>query len=86
MEPLPFVQKAQQCGFDVLEVRAQKIARMRPAERGRLKGAAADAGLGLTYSIGMTADMDMLSEDAAIRKNAIDFLGEVCRAMLAGSP
>src|SRR5215472_1729038 len=81
VEPLPFVQKAQQCGFDVLEVRAQKIARMRPAERDRLKGAAADAGLGLTYSIGMTADMDMLSDDAAIRKNAIDFLGEVCRAM-----
>ena len=81
VEPLPFVQKAQQCGFDVLEVRAQKIARMRPAERDRLKGAAVDAGLGLTYSIGMTADMDMLSEDAAIRKNAIDFLGEVCRAM-----
>jgi D-psicose/D-tagatose/L-ribulose 3-epimerase len=29
----------------------------------------------------MTADMDMLSEDPAIRKNAIDFLREVCRGM-----
>jgi len=80
-EPLPFVEKARKCGFDVLEVRAQKIARMTAAERDTLKGAAADAGLGLTYSIGMTADMDMLSEDAAIRKNAIDFLQQVCRAM-----
>lgn len=81
VDPLPFVARAQKCGFDVLEVRAQKIARMSPAERDTLKGAAADAGLGLTYSIGMTADMDMLSEDAAIRKNGIDFLHEVCRGM-----
>jgi D-psicose/D-tagatose/L-ribulose 3-epimerase len=54
---------------------------MSAAERDTLKGAAADAGLGLTYSIGMTADMDMLSEDAAIRKNGNDFLQEVCRGM-----
>jgi hypothetical protein len=44
VEPLPFVQKAKQCGFDVLEVRAQKIGRMSRAERDTLKKAAADAG------------------------------------------
>jgi D-psicose/D-tagatose/L-ribulose 3-epimerase len=81
VDPLRFVQKAHHCGFDVLEVRAQKIARMSSVERDRLKGAAAEVGLRLTYSIGMTADMDMLSEDAAVRKNAIYFLGDVCRAM-----
>jgi len=81
VDPLPFVQKAQKCGFDVLEVRAQKIARMSPAERDTLRKAAADAGLGLTYSIGMTADMDLLSEDAATRRKGIAFLQEVCRAM-----
>jgi D-psicose/D-tagatose/L-ribulose 3-epimerase len=81
VEPLPFVQRAQQCGFDVLEVRAQKIGRMSPAERDVLKGAAADAGLGLTYSIGLTADMDLTSEDATTRKRGISFLQEICRAM-----
>jgi D-psicose/D-tagatose/L-ribulose 3-epimerase len=81
VEPLPFVQKAQKCGFDVLEVRAQKVARMSAAERDALKGAAADAGLGLTYSIGLTADMDLLSEDAATRKKGIAFLQDVSRAM-----
>jgi D-psicose/D-tagatose/L-ribulose 3-epimerase len=81
VEPLPFVQKAQQCGFDILEVRAQKIGRMGPAERDKLKGAAADAGLGLTYSIGLTADMDLTSEDAATRKRGISFLQDICRAM-----
>jgi D-psicose/D-tagatose/L-ribulose 3-epimerase len=81
VDPLPFVARAQKCGFDVLEVRAQKIARMSASERDTLKGAAADAGLGLTYSIGLTADMDMLSEDAATRKNGINFLQDLCRAM-----
>jgi len=81
VEPLPFVQKAKQCGFDVLEVRAQKIGRMSRAERDTLKKAAADAGLGLTYSIGLTADMDLTSEDNATRKRGIDFLQDICRAM-----
>ena len=79
--PLPYVEKAQKCGFDVLEVRAQTIARMSAENRATLKAAAADAGLGLPYSIGLTADMDMLSDDAATRKRGIDFLQQVSRAM-----
>ena len=67
-EPIQFVKKAQKCGFDILEVNAPKITRMSKAERDALKGAANDAELGLTYSIGMTADMDLVSEDPATRK------------------
>jgi sugar phosphate isomerase/epimerase len=52
-EPIQFVKRAQKCGFDILEVNAPKVTRMSDSERGALKGAAADAGLGLTYSIGM---------------------------------
>src|SRR4051794_12996854 len=81
VEPLAFVQRAQKCGFDVLEVRAQKVARMSNTERDALKGAAAEAGLGLTYSIGLTAEMDLVSDDAATRKNGIAFLQDVSRAM-----
>ena len=80
-EPIQFVKRAQRCGFDVLEINAPKITRMSSAERETLKGAAADAGLELTYSIGMTADMDLVSEDAAIRKKGVSFLKDVALAM-----
>src|SRR6266436_8741089 len=80
-EPIQFVKRAQKCGFDILEVNAPKITRMSDTERGALKGAAADAGLDLTYSIGMTADMDLASKDAATRKKGVAFLQDVARAM-----
>jgi D-psicose/D-tagatose/L-ribulose 3-epimerase len=54
---------------------------MSDAERDALKGAVADAGLSLTYSIGMKGDMDLVSEDAATRKRGIAFLQDVARAM-----
>ena len=80
-DPLQFVKRAQKCGFDILEVNAPKVTRMSDSERDALKGAAADAGLGLTYSIGMTSDMDLTSEDAATRKKGVAFLKDVMRAM-----
>jgi D-psicose/D-tagatose/L-ribulose 3-epimerase len=81
VDQLPFVEKARKTGFEILEVRAQKIARMSKAELDALKGAAADAGLELTYSIGMTEDMDMVSEDASVRKNGVTLLQNLCRNM-----
>jgi len=80
-EPLQFVQRAKKCGFDILEVNAPKVTLMRDAERDVLRGAVADAGLSLTYSIGMTADMDLASEDAGTRQKGIAFLQKVARAM-----
>jgi D-psicose/D-tagatose/L-ribulose 3-epimerase len=80
-EPLQFVQRAKKCGFDILEVNAPKVTLMSDAERDILKGAVADAGLSLTYSIGMKADMDLVSEEAATRKKGVAFLQDVARAM-----
>ena len=56
-EPIQFVKRAQKCGFDVLEVNAPKITLMGDVERDAREGAAADAGLGLTYNSGLKADM-----------------------------
>jgi D-psicose/D-tagatose/L-ribulose 3-epimerase len=46
-----------------------------------LKSAADEAGLGLTYSIGMSADMDLVSEDAATRRKGVSFLQDLSQAM-----
>src|SRR5260221_3943752 len=81
-EPIQFVKRAQKCGFDILEFNAPKITRMSDTERDALKGTAADASLGLTYSIGMTADMDLASADAATRKKCVAFLQDVARTMI----
>ena len=81
MDPLPLVEKARKLGFDILEVNAPAVTRMSNADRDALKGAATEAGLGLTYSIGMSADMDLVSEDAATRRKGISFLQDVVRAM-----
>jgi len=80
-EPLQFVKRAKKCGFDILEVNAPKVTRMSDAQRDVLKGAIADIGLSLTYSIGMTADMDLVSEDTATRQKGIAFLQQVARTM-----
>jgi D-psicose/D-tagatose/L-ribulose 3-epimerase len=80
-EPLQFVQRAKKCGFDILEVNAPKVTLMSDADRDVLRGTVADAGLSLTYSIGMTADMDLASEDAGTRQKGIAFLQKVARAM-----
>ena len=80
-DPLDFVTRAKKCGFDVLEINAPKVTLMSNADRDKLKAAAADAGLTLTYSIGMTADMDLVSEDPAVRDKGIAFLRDVSKAM-----
>jgi D-psicose/D-tagatose/L-ribulose 3-epimerase len=81
VDQLPFVEKARKTGFDILEVRAGKIARMSKGELDALKAAATDAGLELTYSIGMTEDMDLVSGDASVRKNGVTLLQDLCRNM-----
>jgi D-psicose/D-tagatose/L-ribulose 3-epimerase len=80
-DPLQFVPKAKKCGFDVLEINAPKVTRMSDAERDKLKAAAAEAGLTLTYSIGMTADMDLAAEDPAVRNKGVAFLQDVSKTM-----
>ena len=80
-EPIQFVKRAQKCGFEILEINAPKVTRMSKAERDELKSVAADAGLGLTYSIGLPADMDLVSEDSSARKKGIAFLQDLSQAM-----
>ena len=47
---------------------------MSNSERDRLKDAAARAGIELTFCIGLTAQYDVASEKASVRRNGIEFL------------
>jgi D-psicose/D-tagatose/L-ribulose 3-epimerase len=80
-EPVSFVARARKCGFDILEINAPKVTRLSDKDRDVLKRAADEAGLTLTYSIGLKEDMDLTSDAAAVRKNGISFLQDVSRAM-----
>lgn len=71
---VPFVPKVKQLGFDILEVNSGTVTRMSQAERDRLKNAAADEGIELTFCIGMTAPYDPSSEDAETRRRGVEFL------------
>jgi len=71
---VPFVSRVKWLGFDILEVNAGTVTNMSASERDRLKSAAAADAIDLTFCIGLPAEYDLSSEDAAVRRNGIDFL------------
>ncbi len=72
-----YIDKVSKLGFDVLELAAGPLPSMGSAVRKDLAKAAADAGIELTYCIGMTAEHDMASEDPAVRRAGIRFATEL---------
>lgn len=75
------IPKVKSLGFDVLEVNAGTVTRMDGAGRDRLKHAAQEAGVGLTYCVGLPADHDLASADEATRQRGIAFLREMARML-----
>jgi D-psicose/D-tagatose/L-ribulose 3-epimerase len=80
---VPFIGKVKDLEFDILEVNAGTVTRMAGPERERLKQAADDAGIELTYCIGLTHDLDVASENDAVRARGVDFLKDMARAVAA---
>jgi D-psicose/D-tagatose/L-ribulose 3-epimerase len=71
---VPFVARVKRLGFDVLEVNAGTVTRMRKGERDRLRRAAEKAGIDLTYCVGLPREYDIASMDRGIRRTGIAFL------------
>lgn len=78
---VPYILKAKRLGFDILEVNAGTVARMAGPERERLKEAAADAGVELTYCIGLPHDFDVASEIDAVRARGVAYLKDMAYAV-----
>jgi D-psicose/D-tagatose/L-ribulose 3-epimerase len=77
----PFIDKAADLGFDVLEVNAGTIAELESSERASLKAHAEDRGVGLSYCIGLPRDYDLASEDRQVRQKGIAYLQNMASAI-----
>jgi D-psicose/D-tagatose/L-ribulose 3-epimerase len=71
---VPFVEKVAGMGFDILEVNSGTVMNMSNAERDRLRNAAEDHKIDLTFCIGLTKQYDIAVEDADTRRHGIEFL------------
>lgn len=69
-----YCRKVAKLGFDILEISADGLMRMKQADVANLKKTAAGEGIGLTAGLGFPADADMSSEDAATRKRGLELM------------
>lgn len=76
----PYIEKAASLGYDLVELNGGTVAGLTAAERTSLKSHADEAGLGLSYCVGLPAKLDVSSPDPAIREAGIGFL----ERMIAG--
>ena len=77
----PFVDKASELGFDVLEVNGGTVSNMTPGERKRLKDHANQRDIELSYCIGLPHKYDIASEDKKVREDGIAFLKRMAKAI-----
>lgn len=69
-----YIKKVSSLGFDVLEIEVSSLLEMSPSVRRALASAAKDAGIELTYCIGLPAQYDPSNADDSIRKNGVEYV------------
>jgi len=74
-------QKVKNAGCDILEVGASHLLKMSKKELSALKASSEDLGLILTSNIGPSKDQDMASPDPNVRKNGLNSLIDILKAM-----
>lgn len=72
-----YIKKAADIGFDILEFQAQALLNMSDARMEELKSIAKDAGIELTYSLGLDPAYDISSYDENTRKAGIKYLTDI---------
>jgi D-psicose/D-tagatose/L-ribulose 3-epimerase len=77
----PFVDKASNLGFDVLEVNGGTVGDMSTEERKRLKDHADERDLELSYCIGLPHKYDIASEDKTVREDGVAYLKRMALAI-----
>lgn len=77
----PYITKAAKLGFDVLEINAGTVATMASSQRRELKKAAADAGIELTFCVGLQPKYDVASTDEATRRAGVQYLAQMVQGI-----
>ncbi|HKJ85332.1 MAG TPA: sugar phosphate isomerase/epimerase family protein [Spirochaetia bacterium] len=78
---IPFVSRVKELGFDQLEVNAGTIAGLSSDERRRLRDTAAEAGIQLSYGIGLPPGKDVSSLDEHVRRDGLAFMKQIIGAV-----
>jgi D-psicose/D-tagatose/L-ribulose 3-epimerase len=77
----PYVDKAADLGFDILEVNGGTVGTMSSQARKALVQHAQERNIGLSYCIGLKAENDPSSPDAATRRSGIATLQRMCEGI-----
>lgn len=75
------IEQIKRIGLDILEVAPAPLMALKKEERLEIAKAAEDNDITLTFSVGLGADQDLASEDAAVRRNGIRFTLDTFRIM-----
>lgn len=79
-----YIKKAADIGFDVLEFQAQPLLEMSDDKIRSLRAIADEAGIELTYSLGLDPEYDVSSLDEEKRKGGVKYLQNIIKKMQVG--
>lgn len=79
VDVIPYISKAADLGFDVLEIYAQTLYDKSDDYRAKVREAAKENGIELTFSLGMRKEMDISSDDPEVRQRGIDHLKDIIK-------
>lgn len=72
-----YIDKVKRLGFDVLELAAGSLPDMSASQRKEIARSAREAGIDLTYCIGLPAEYDLANEEASVRKNGVSYVNRM---------
>ncbi len=74
-----YIDKVKRIGFDILEFQAQPLLEMSDEECRSIKKYADDAGIKLSYSLGLNPKYDVANPNDEIRKGGVKYLSDIVR-------
>lgn len=74
-----YIDKVKRLGYDILEFQAQPLLDMTDEECRAIKKYADDAGIKLSYSLGLNPKFDVANPDKEIRAGGVEYLSNIVR-------